>query len=200
MTRQTLQIVHGFADRDRQQAARLFWTAFSGKLGRVMGPEERALHFLRGAINPAFALTARSPDGRLLGMAGFKTEAGGLVEGGLRQFAQVYGWLGTLWRVPLLAVLERPLQPGVFQMDGIFVAPSARGQGVGTALLQAIRDEALARGHREVQLDVIDHNDGARRLYERFGFRAMGEERTGPLRHVFGFSSATRMSLALGRG
>ena len=78
-------------------------------------------------------------------------------------------------------------------MDGIFVAPEARGQGVGTGLLDAVAAEAQRRGYAEVRLDVVEGNDRARALYEREGFRAVATQSTGVLRHVFGFRSATTM-------
>lgn len=193
----TLRIIRGFDESERPEAARLFWQAFAAKLGRVLGPEDRALRFLHPALDPRFALGARDGKGQMLGLAGFKTAEGGLVDAGMGDLARVYGWVGALWRGPLLELLERPLQPGVFQMDGIFVDERARGQGVGSALLAAIRAEAERSGAGEVQLDVIDSNPRAKALYERVGFVATGTEHTGPLAWVFGFRSATRMRLPL---
>jgi len=82
-------------------------------------------------------------------------------------------------------------------MDGIFVAPAARGHGVGTALLDATIAEARTRGYAEVRLDVIDSNPRARALYERVGFVAKDTQQLGPLRHIFGFKSATTMVRAV---
>lgn len=183
----------GFDASERRQVAGLYWQAFGAKLGRVMGPDTRAIGFFEAVLNPDFALVARGPDGRMLGLAGFKTGQGGLVEGTYAQMAQTYGWFGAAWRALMLSVLEREVQPGIFQMDGIFVDASARGQGVGTLLLQAVVLEAKKRGLGQVQLDVIDINPRARTLYERVGFRAVNCEQTGPFRWVFGFESATRM-------
>jgi ribosomal-protein-alanine N-acetyltransferase len=56
----------------------------------------------------------------------------------------------------------------------IGVRPSMQGQGVGSALLTALLEEAVARGCGEVFLDVRADNDRARRLYERFGFTPVG--------------------------
>lgn len=50
------------------------------------------------------------------------------------------------------------------------VAPGYRGQGIGTALLQAIEDEALKRGACKVTLEVLSGNDAARRLYAAHGY------------------------------
>nr|WP_254435983.1 GNAT family N-acetyltransferase [Ruegeria arenilitoris] len=175
----------------------MFWQAFAAKLHKVMGPDKKGLAFIEQAINPKFALVARDSSKQLLGLAGFKTKDGGLVEGSLSDLANIYGWFGGAWRGLLLSVLERDLQPGVFQMDGIFVAAEARGQGVGTALQSAIKDEARKSGMSEVQLDVIDTNPRAKALYEREGFKAVSKEKAGPFQYLFGFSSATRMSWAV---
>jgi len=128
-----------------------------------------------------------------LGVAGFKTVDGALVGGTFGDMARVYGWAGAAWRVALLAALERDTENVRFLMDGIFVAPEARGQGVGTGLLDAVAAEAQRRGYAEVRLDVVEGNDRARALYEREGFRAVATQSTGVLRHVFGFRSATTM-------
>ncbi len=192
-----ITIRQGFPETEQNHVAELYWQAFSPKLGRIMGPDARALHFFSGCLNPDYALVARDEQGRLLGVAGFQTEAGGLVAGSLKDMAQVYGWFGGTWRGLLLSVLERKIQPGVFQMDGLFVDASARGLGVGTALLKAVCQGARQRKLDRVQLDVIDTNPRARALYERVGFVPISEEEAGPFVHIFGFSKATRMQKTL---
>jgi hypothetical protein len=56
---------------------------------------------------------------------------------------------------------------------GILVAREMRGKGVGTALLERALSEARAK-FEVVYLSVLSFNDGAKRLYERFGFRVCG--------------------------
>ncbi|MGJ9416843.1 GNAT family N-acetyltransferase [Massilia sp. CMS3.1] len=65
-----------------------------------------------------------------------------------------------------------PSRVNLFQM---WVAPEARGKGVAAALLDAALDWARARGARAMALGVVCGNDAARRLYERAGFRAIGQ-------------------------
>lgn len=186
-------ISQGFTDAERADVARLYWQAFCAKLGKLLGPDARALAFFTQIISPDFALIARTPAGRVIGVAGFKTSRGGLSGGGIRDIARHYGWFGTLWRAPLLALLERDLADDILLMDGICVNVSARGLGVGTALLRAIKAQAQTLGLSSVRLDVIDINPRARALYERQGFVATGTEDIGPLRHLFGFSRSTTM-------
>ena len=184
---------HGLAPEAVPEAAAEYWRAFSGKLGRLLAPEHKALRFLERVIDPAHAIIAAAPDGTLLGVAGYKTPAGAFVGGSMSELAAVYGRFGALWRGPLLDLLERDCEPGRLLMDGIFVRDAARGHGVGTALLEAVVQEAVRLGVGEVRLDVIDSNPRARALYEKMGFRATSTERLGLLRYVFGFGASTTM-------
>lgn len=51
------------------------------------------------------------------------------------------------------------------------VLPAARGKGLGTLLLQAVKSWAKAYGADYLELDALSNNQGAIRLYEREGFR-----------------------------
>jgi ribosomal protein S18 acetylase RimI-like enzyme len=186
-------ILRGLPRHQRTAAAGLYWQAFGGKLGRVLGPDARALTFLERVIRPDHAIVALDAEGRMLGLAGFKTPQGSFAGGTRRDLSEVYGPFGGLWRAALLRLLQREVDNARFLMDGLCVAREARGQGVGSLLVEAICREAQARAYAEVRLDVIDSNWRARALYERLGFEVVGEESLGPLRHVFGFRSAKTM-------
>ena len=192
-----IRITKGFDISERATVAALFWEAFGPKLRIGMGPDEKALTFLARVADPVYALCARSADGTLLGMAGFKTSTGALIGGGISDLSATYGTLSAIWRAALLSLLERNLEDGAFLMDGIFVTKEARGLGLGTALLRAVKDEAQTQGCHEVRLDVINSNPRARKLYEREGFVAGKVQNLGPLKYLFGFSSATEMRCTL---
>ncbi len=186
-----LTIQHHLPHALREQAAALYWQAFGAKLGRVMGPEARALRLLRRMIRSDHAIIAMAGD-QLVGLVGYKTPRGAFANGSFDDLWAIYG-IGALWRAALLHLLVREVDNERFLLDGLCVAPAARGQGVGTALLQAVAVEALARGYRAVRLDVVDTNPRARALYEREGFRVIRQTRMGILRHVFGFESSVTM-------
>jgi ribosomal protein S18 acetylase RimI-like enzyme len=170
----------------------LYWQAFGGKLGRVLGPEDAALLYLERVIREDHVFAALE-DGRLVGLAGFKTAGGSFASGTMDDLRDVYGRTGALWRGTLLRLLGRDLDNARFLMDGVCVAREARGRGIGSRLVEAICAEARLRGYAEVRLDVIDTNWRAKALYERLGFSVAGQERIGALRHIFGFHSATMM-------
>ncbi|WP_446041741.1 N-acetyltransferase family protein [Streptomyces sp. SID1121] len=62
----------------------------------------------------------------------------------------------------------------VRQIQGLAVADSARGHGVGRALLRAAALHARNQGARRLTLRVLGHNTPARRLYEAEGFAVEG--------------------------
>ena len=57
------------------------------------------------------------------------------------------------------------------------VSPGRWGEGIGTALLLALVDEAEKRGYEEVLLEVREDNPRARQLYLRHGFTEIGIRR-----------------------
>ena len=59
---------------------------------------------------------------------------------------------------------------------GMYVAPSARGQGVAEGLIQSILAHAAEVGCEQVLLTCMRGNDRAVRLYERMGFVQYGVE------------------------
>jgi GNAT superfamily N-acetyltransferase len=67
-------------------------------------------------------------------------------------------------------VALRPLGDGVAEMKRLFVAPAARGSGLGRQLVAAILDVARTRGYRAMRLDTVPSMAAARKLYEAAGF------------------------------
>jgi len=61
-------------------------------------------------------------------------------------------------------------------LHDVYVDESARGWGVGMLLIDATLEEARTRGSSSVMLVVAAQNEGARRLFERRGFRLTMQE------------------------
>jgi|SRR4051794_23056001 len=59
---------------------------------------------------------------------------------------------------------------GTRWLFGMWVDPSVRGRGVGSALVATVVEFARAAGAGEIRLSVIAGNTAARALYEREGF------------------------------
>ena len=188
-----MKITVGIPQKDREEAAALYWDAFGEKLGFTLGPKYQALMFVRDVLRPDHGICAHDDDGRLLGIAGFKTVHGSLVGGDFKDMRKTYGWISAAIRMSLLSLLEKDFENERFLMDGLFVAPEMRGKGVGTALLDAVIDEARRRGYVQVRLDVVDTNPRAKALYRHVGFRELRTVKIGPLKYIFGFSASTTM-------
>jgi ribosomal protein S18 acetylase RimI-like enzyme len=110
--------------------------------------ERRALYGSLFRDPDTFLLLARM-DGELVGYALGRVEA------------TADGWIADTWRVG-----ER-----VGELESIAVLPDHRGEGIGTALLDAVDEEFARLGVEDVVVGLLPGNEGARRLYERRGFR-----------------------------
>lgn len=65
----------------------------------------------------------------------------------------------------------------VAKLDDVTVRRSAVGQGVGTAMLDALKHDLRARGVSRIDIGCHRGNEGAWRFYERHGFKPLDEER-----------------------
>jgi GNAT superfamily N-acetyltransferase len=88
---------------------------------------------------------------------------------------------------PALTVLvyEDPAPVGVAGcrvewLDGLYVLPEWWGRGVGRALHDEVLERLRADGCERCHLWVLEHNDRARALYKRLGWRENGDTRIVP--------------------
>jgi phosphinothricin acetyltransferase len=86
---------------------------------------------------------------------------------------ELLGW------VAVSPVSSRSAYAGVVE-HSVYVAPGARGRGVGAALLQALIDSTEAAGIWTIQSAIFPENAASLRLHARKGFRVVGvRERIG---------------------
>ncbi|HXV24907.1 MAG TPA: GNAT family N-acetyltransferase [Alphaproteobacteria bacterium] len=97
----------------------------------------RVWGWLQDPHHPVMGVIAKTPDGQILGLAHYRP-------------------------------MPSPLQGAdICFLDDLFVIPEARGQRIGEALIQAVVQEARARGWPAVRWITAEDNDRARRLYDR---------------------------------
>jgi ribosomal protein S18 acetylase RimI-like enzyme len=69
-----------------------------------------------------------------------------------------------------------PDHPEFAAIYGMWVAPEARRQGVGGALLEAVEGWAREAGYDHIGLGVTTTNEAAIRLYASKGYRELGQQ------------------------
>ena len=65
-------------------------------------------------------------------------------------------------------------------LDGLYVLPEWWSRGVGRALHDHVLEHLRSAGSTRCHLWVLEHNDRARRFYERLGWREDGTSRVVP--------------------
>jgi ribosomal protein S18 acetylase RimI-like enzyme len=70
--------------------------------------------------------------------------------------------------------LGKPTHPHIPDLQSVRVMDAFQGQGIGSQLLELCESIVRAHHHPRVSLAVALENEGARRLYERLGYRVTG--------------------------
>lgn len=117
-----------------------------------------------------------------LGFQGVEAELASLPgRYGAPQGAVLLAWDGT---TATGVVAMGPLAPGIAEMKRLYVAPPARGQGLGHRLAAASIAAARAAGYRAMRLDTLAGMGPALAVYSRAGFRPVVNYNGNPLPDV----------------
>lgn len=189
----TLHIQHGIAPDQLPQVAEIFYAAFQQKLIPVRGlPHDEAIDFIQSAIQPNNALIAVRGQ-QVLGLAGLNYDDHRFFTFTFGDMVRRFGLWSGIWRTLGGMILDHEPQSDVLYLEMIATHPDARGQGVGTALLDALYAFADAHHYSTIHLDVIDSNPRARQLYERQGFSVINTQRL-PYMKPLGFTGVYTMA------
>ncbi|WP_084399987.1 GNAT family N-acetyltransferase [Henriciella aquimarina] len=85
------------------------------------------------------------------------------------------GALGAYLVCGPLTLPAEAAEPGAVELKRLYVDQPLQGRGLGTRLMEEAFAWAHAQNAPEMYLSVFSENDGARRLYERYGFEKIGE-------------------------
>jgi ribosomal protein S18 acetylase RimI-like enzyme len=184
-----IDIAFPLGESQRAQAGLILYEAFRRKLQPLTGDPDRAVPLLSASLNLDMVMGAVS-DGRLLGVAGLHSHEGRYAQFDLRSALAAQGLLRGIraWVMFNLFSQGAGCPAGELRIAALAVDAAARGQGVGSRLLEAIFAKARVDGLAAVRLEVVDTNTGARELYERLGFQVVRTERYPLPRNWLGFS------------
>ncbi|RMF13601.1 MAG: GNAT family N-acetyltransferase [Alphaproteobacteria bacterium] len=91
--------------------------------------------------------------------------------------------------VGIVALRALPsIGPGVCEMKRLYVAPAARGTGLGRRLVETIIEAARRCGYRTMKLDTLARLKAANALYARCGFRPCPRYNDNPYPDVLYFA------------
>jgi ribosomal protein S18 acetylase RimI-like enzyme len=99
---------------------------------------------------------------------------------------------------PVLAPYMRLEEDDSYYICGMALFPEHRGRGIGTRLLAFGEQAARERGFRKLSLIVFEQNTGAKRLYERTGYREVRREPVCPHPLIHYTGDAILMVKAIG--
>ncbi|ACZ31771.1 GCN5-related N-acetyltransferase [Xylanimonas cellulosilytica DSM 15894] len=163
----------------RPEVARVFAAAYAQDLSTISSDRAGWAVALAPAFVPGVCFVALDggSDADVLGLAACShgsTRALRLDPRALRRGLGVVR--GTFAFAVMRRTFHRPLPypETTGYVECVATAPAARGRGVATALMEHLH----GLPYDEFVLEVTDVNDGARRLYERLGYRELRRKRS----------------------
>lgn len=75
----------------------------------------------------------------------------------------------------------RKLSDGKGEVKRLYIRPEYRGNGIATALVERIIEDARNIGYKELYLDTLPELESAVRLYKSFGFEETGQYNDSPV-------------------
>ena len=192
MNPRDIAIFQGLQAEHRETLIQLFCDTFPEIIIPVFGSVEQCARLLERSLADDRILTAIS-DNQLVGFACLNYSGREWFDPSLRQLLGVMQW--GIFRVLAIGIIlfKRP-KPDVLHLDTLVVHSAARGQGVGTQLLQSVETLAQSEGKRLITLEVEDINPRAKKLYESFGFcEGKFDKLPWPWRARFRFTGSFRM-------
>jgi ribosomal protein S18 acetylase RimI-like enzyme len=188
----SLQILHELPVQYRAYAAALLYEAFRRKLDPAGQRSILSRTLIEKHLRPDLTTIALVGD-QVMGVAGLKYQGQRFLAPRLRDHLAHFGrWRGLIQWYYYVNVFAGMPPADALMIDALAVSSAARGQGIGTALIEAVCVLAQRRHCRSVCLDVVNTNPQARRLYERLGFQVAYEGRV-PHLWVLGFTRYARM-------
>ena len=189
----SIQIQFGVPNNQRVTAATIFYESFQDKFGRVFGDRRKATQLLSRIIREDRILVALN-DGQVVGFAGLHYQGKNFLECKFTEVARIYGLTAVRVMIYFLIAVLNELQPNQLHLEVLAVREHHRSKGIGTILLRSTIDFAQHKGFSQIQLEVVNTNPLAAKLYERIGFKKVKDRKIPyPFNILTGFNTITEM-------
>ena len=181
----TVEIHDGIKRDQIVDALRISYDAFALKFRIGFRNADDYVRLFHDQVNAQNCITA-TVDGELSGILTINTRGREFYKFSIVKLLARFNPIRAsriLFNLAIMALEGRP-SVDVFMVETLVVDPRFRGMGIGTKLLEHAETVAANWDKRKMVLDVIDENDGARRLYERRGYKVTKSQRGFPLQLV----------------
>ncbi|WFR61166.1 GNAT family N-acetyltransferase [Paenibacillus amylolyticus] len=192
-----IQLTAQLNAKQQEQVAYLFYEAFPLKVKYLwfyVKTKKQAVQLLSQSIQFEQGIYALRNE-EVVGFLGYNIGKKAFVPANYSVFRSVYSPLMATWRFILYACYSKfhLYNENVLHIDPIAVSEEARGHGIGKLLLSKLEQVAISKHLTTINLEVVDTNPSARKLYDRFGYRVHKELNSGPFTVKAGFKKVIFM-------
>ncbi|MET1173298.1 GNAT family N-acetyltransferase [Paenibacillus amylolyticus] len=179
-----IQITQQVNAQQQEQVAHLFYEAFPLKVTHLWfyaKTKKQAVELLAQSIQFEQGIYALRND-EVVGFLGYNLGKKAFTPANYAAFRNVYSPVVATWRFLFYAFYLKfhLYHKHVLHIDPIAVSEEARGHSIGKLLLSKLEQVARNKQITIINLEVVDTNPSAQKLYERFGYMLKKELKSGP--------------------
>ncbi|WP_336757900.1 GNAT family N-acetyltransferase [Paenibacillus sp. USHLN196] len=196
-----IEITQQLHVQQHEQVAHLFYEAFPLKVKHLWfyaKTKEQAVKLLSQSIQFEQGIYALRNE-EVVGFLGYNIGKRAFTPANYRAFRNVYSPFEATWRFLCYAFYLKfhLYQEDVLHIDPIVVSEEARGHGIGKLLLRKVEQLAMNQHMTKINLEVVDTNPSAQKLYKHFGYRIQKELKSAPVTVKAGFKKVIFMQKCL---
>jgi ribosomal protein S18 acetylase RimI-like enzyme len=188
-----IKITDKTSESQLDQAIEIYYCAFKKKIRALIKSKEKALVIYKKSLNADRVLYALL-DEKVAGIIGLHYDNKNFMEIRYRDLREYFNPVFSYFIYFVYKRMSPKLKNDVMRIDSIAVEVIARGQGIGSILIEKVFELAKDKGFKEVVLEVVDTNPKAKKLYEKIGFKEKKMVKFYFTSRVAGFSSEFIMS------
>lgn len=187
-----IDIRMGLPEKFRGRAAELCYKSQRSKWKPIFGSWLLGVEILEYLLNPQHTLVAMR-EGELAGFSGISLPRRPFLHARLTVFTQQYGWFRGTGRWLAFKMLSSANRKNELKLEGLAVASSMKGLGVGESLLEALSDWATCNGMDKLRIDLAGGDKADIAGYLKCGFKPIRVSRYGLIGKLLRMPAVTTM-------